>query len=600
MTLRPPVKTLNELFLHVAASGSAHAMQWQDSADNWQPINAAEVYQRVRALAEALLSWEIRKGDRVAIISETRYEWAISDFAILAIGAVDVPIYPTLTAAQMAEILRDSGSRIVIVSTRLLYDKLQAVRASTPIEHVILMESEGQTEGAVSFYELISAADSRGDKQDPVFDALVRSASPGDLATLIYTSGTTGEPKGVMLTHDNIAHNISYATEGFNFNSTDTCISVLPLSHITARVLDYCMYNSDASVAYCSQFEKLPAAMRTIKPTVIVGVPRMYEKIRQEVERRAGLSPIRARILHAAVRLGSRHRATVYDGRKPASLLWKLAQKVVFSKITEAFGGNVRVYVSGGAPLGVDTANWYASVGIQILEGYGLTETSPVIAINTPKVHRLGTVGKPISISECKLAEDGELLVRGPSVFPGYWNKPQANAECFKDGWFLTGDIAAIDADGFVSITDRKKELLKTSGGKFVAPQPIENRVKANILVGQAALVGDKRKFISVIISPNYAALDQWVAQHGIHAANREELVKDSKVIAAYESIVHQINADLASFESVKRIRVVPEEWSIDGGELTPSMKLKRRVITARYASLIDEIYADEATAHGE
>lgn len=595
-----PVHTLNELFLRIAAANSSRAMQVQDAADNWNFVSGTQIYQRVRALAERLLSWGIVKGDRVAIISETRYEWAISDFAILGIGAVDVPIYPTLTGPQMAQILRDSGSRIAIVSTRALFDKLNAVRESTPIERVILMEANGEVEGAVRFEEIIAIGDGRGNEHDPVFDALVKSVSPSDLATLIYTSGTTGEPKGVMLTHANISNNVSFACEGFDFNSTDTCISVLPLSHITARVLDYVMYFSDASVAYCPQFEKLPAAMKQIRPTVIVGVPRMYEKIRQEVERQAGLSAIRARILHMAVRLGSRHRATIYDGRKPASPIWKMAQKVVFSKITEAFGGNVRVYVSGGAPLGVDTANWYASVGIQILEGYGLTETSPVIAINTPKVHRIGSVGKPISISVCKLAEDGELMVKGPSVFAGYWNKPEANAECFKDGWFLTGDIAAIDADGFVSITDRKKELLKTSGGKFIAPQPIENKIKANVLVGQAALVGDKRKFISVIISPNYAALDQWVQQHGIHAASREELVKHPKVIAAYDAIIRQVNADLASFESVKRLRLVAEEWSIDGGELTPSLKLKRRVITARYASLIDEIYADEATSRGE
>jgi long-chain acyl-CoA synthetase len=600
MTSRPPVQTLNELFLRIAANGSLRAMQVQDLNDNWQLISAAEIYQRVRAIAEALLSYGIRKGDRVAIISETRHEWALCDFAILAIGAVDVPIYPTLTGPQMAEILRDSGSRIAIVSTQLLFDKLSAVRESTPIERVILIESNGNNGDAISFRQIIAVADSRGTAQDPVFDALVRSALPGDLATLIYTSGTTGEPKGVMLTHANIASNVSHACEGFNFGPTDLCISVLPLSHITARVLDYVMFFNGASVAYCSQFEKLPVAMRELHPTVIVGVPRMFEKIRQEVERRAGLSPLRLRILHAAVRLGSRHRATVYDGRKPGSLLWKLANKVVFAQISAAFGGKALIFVSGGAPLGVDTANWYASVGIQILEGYGLTETSPVIAINTPKVHRIGTVGKPISISRCKLAEDGELLVKGPSVFAGYWNKPQANAECFKDGWFLTGDIAAFDADGFLSITDRKKELIKTSGGKFIAPQPIENKIKANILVGQAALVGDKRKFVSVILSPNYAALEQWATHHGIHAHSREELVKNPKVIAAYEAIIKQVNADLASFESVKRLRLVAEEWSIDGGELTPSLKLKRRVITARYASLIDEIYADEATARGE
>lgn len=599
MDERPAVKTLNDLFLRVAEANSPISFLVQDAADNWQPVSSTQLYQRVRALAMRLLEWGIVKGDRVAIISETRHEWAIADFAITAIGAVDVPLYPTLTGLQMAEILRDSGARAAIVSTTQLCDKLAAVRESTPLERLIVIDCKNPSEGAVSLREILRDADARGSERDPVFDALVRAASPQDLATLIYTSGTTGEPKGVMLTHGNLAHNILYATVGFGFNPADTCISVLPLSHITARMLDYCMMFDGCKVAYCTQFEKMAAAMKQIRPTVIVGVPRMYEKIRQEVERRAGLSPIRAKLLHAAVHYGRRFRDLVYDGRKPSSLLWKLANKIVYSKIQAAFGGRARVFVSGGAPLGVDTATWFASVGIQILEGYGLTETSPVIAINNPLVHRLGSVGKPLNIAECKLADDGELLVRGPSVFEGYWNKAAANAEAFQDGWFLTGDIGAIDSDGFLYITDRKKELLKTSGGKFIAPQPIENRLKSSTLVGQAALVGDKRKFISVILSPNYAALEQWAQNHGVHAASRAELVREPRVLAQYESIIRQVNADLASFESIKRLRVVPEEWSIEGGELTPSLKLKRRVITSRYAALIDEIYADEATAHG-
>jgi long-chain acyl-CoA synthetase len=600
MHATPTVKTLNELFLRLADSNASVSFLVQDAQDIWQPVSAMQLYQRVRSLALCLLDWDIVKGDRVAIISETRHEWAIADFAITAIGGVDVPIYPTLTGPQMASILRDSGSRVAIVSSQQLYDKLATVRESTPLERVILMDCDQAPDGAVSFAEIIGDADKRGAERDHVFDALARTAMPDDLATLIYTSGTTGEPKGVMLTHGNLAHNICFATVGFNFTPEDYCISVLPLSHITARMLDYCMMYDGSKVAYCTQFEKMPAAMQQVRPTIIVGVPRMYEKIRQEVERRAGLSAVRARILHSAVGFGRKYRDTVYNGRKPKSALWKLAYKVVYSKIHAAFGGRARVFVSGGAPLGVDTATWYASVGIQVLEGYGLTETSPVIAINNPLVHRMGAVGKPLNIAECKLAEDGELLVRGPSVFKGYWNKPEANAECFKDGWFLTGDIGAIDSDGFLYITDRKKELLKTSGGKFIAPQPIENRIKANVLVGQAALVGDKRKFISVILSPNYAALEQWAEHHHVHVASRAELLKDARVIAQYESIIRQVNADLASFETVKRFRIVPEEWSIDGGELTPSLKLKRRVITSRYAALIDEIYADEATSRGE
>jgi long-chain acyl-CoA synthetase len=430
---------------------------------------------------------------------------------------------------------------------------------------------------------LLAEADDRGAERDPVFDALVRSIGPRDLATLIYTSGTTGEPKGVALTHGNIAANQNFAPVDFNFDSTDACISFLPLSHVTARALDYIMYSFGAQVAYCSQFDKLAQAMREVRPTVIVGVPRVFEKIRQEVERRAGESPIKRRLLAWAIRLGARFADIVYDGRQPNSLLWKLANKLVYSKVREAFGGRVRIFVSGGAPLGIDTARWFASVGIALWEGYGLTETSPVIALNTPLRHRMGAAGMPMGNIELKLAEDGELLVRGPSVFGGYWQKPAVSAECFEgQGWFRTGDIGHFDADGFLYITDRKKELLKTSGGKLVAPQPSENKLKNSLMVAHAALVGDRHKFVCTLIAPNFAALEEWAGHHGIHAQSRAELVAHPRVVALYAEVVREVNGTLANFETLKRFRIVEEEWSQESGELTPSMKLKRRVNRAR------------------
>jgi long-chain acyl-CoA synthetase len=500
----------------------------------------------------------------------------------------------------MAVLLADAGCRIAVVSTRQQFDKLNAVSGETLLERIVMMDP-ATPEGAVAFSDVLGNTDARGSERDPVFDALVRSVEPRDLATLIYTSGTTGEPKGVVLTHGNIASNQNLAAADFNFNATDACISFLPLSHITARALDYVMYTFGAQVAYCSHFDKLPEVMREIRPTVFVGVPRVYEKIRQEVERRAALSPLKKRLLAWAVGVGAGQGETVYDGRRPASLLWKLADKLAYSKVREAFGGRVRIFISGGAPLGIDTAKWFASVGIALWEGYGLTETSPVIALNTPLNHRMGAAGMPLANIELKLAEDGELLARGASVFAGYWHKPEATAECFDpEGWFRTGDIARLDADGFLYITDRKKELLKTSGGKMVAPQPIENKLKNNLLVAQAALVGDKHKFISVILSPNFAALEEYARHHGIAAESRAALVADSRVIALYGEIVREVNASLANFERLKRFRVVADEWAQNSGELTPSMKLKRRVITERYAAVIDALYADEATAHGE
>jgi long-chain acyl-CoA synthetase len=600
MTTSNQISTINDLFRRVSSAGNPRAILWQDEFGHWLPISSDQIYQRVRALAEAFLSWGAKKGDRIALIAENRWEWAVTDFAALAIGAADVPIYPTLTGEQIAALIADAGCRIAVVSTRNQFDKLNSVRALTQLERIVIMDAPAP-EGAIAFSSLMEDADARLAERDPIFDALVTSVAPGDLATLIYTSGTTGEPKGVALTHGNMAANQNFAPMDFSFDSTDACISFLPLSHVTARALDYVMYNSGAQVAYCSQFDKLAQAMLEVRPTVIVGVPRVFEKIRQAVEHRAGASPFKKRILAWALGVGAGYADVVYDGRQPSSAMWKLANKLAFSKVRQAFGGRVKIFVSGGAPLGIDTARWFASVGIALWEGYGLTETSPVIALNTPKQHRMGSAGMPLPNIELKLAEDGELLVRGPSVFSGYWQKPEAAAECFtKDGWFSTGDIGHFDSDGFLYITDRKKELLKTSGGKMVAPQPIENKLKNSIFVAQAALVGDKHKFISALISPNFPVLEEWASNHGVIAATRVELVADSRVVALYGGIVREVNGTLANFETLKRFRVVAEEWSQDTGELTPSMKLKRRVLTERYAAVIAALYEDEATARGE
>lgn len=594
------ISTINDVFIRIAAAGNPRAVLWQDEFSQWHPISSDQMYQRVRALATALLSLGAKKGDRIALVSENRWEWAVTDFAVLAIGAADVPLYPTLTGEQIAEQIRDADCRIAVLSTRQQFDKLQSVRAQTPLQTIVIFDSPAPA-GAVAMSELLSDADTRGTQRDPVFDALVRSVESDDLATLIYTSGTTGEPKGVALTHGNIAANQNFAAVDFGFNSTDVCISFLPLSHVTARALDYVMYNHGAQVAYCSQFDKLPQAMREVRPTVIVGVPRVYEKIRQAVEAKSAQSPVKKRLLGWAIGQGSRFADTVYDGRQPSSLAWKLCSKLVYSKVREAFGGRVKNFISGGAPLGIDTARWFASAGIALWEGYGLTETSPVIALNTPLSHRMGSVGPTLPNIELKFAEDGELLVRGPSVFTGYWHKPAATAECLDaDGWFSTGDIAHLDADGFLFITDRKKELLKTSGGKLVAPQPIENKLKNNVLVAQAALVGDRHKFVCVLIAPNFAALEDWAGRNGVATPTRSELVADPRVVALYAEIVRGVNGTLANFETLKRFRIVADEWTQDSGELTPSMKIKRRILMTKYSAVIDELYADEATARGE
>jgi long-chain acyl-CoA synthetase len=601
MTPMVPFFTINDLFRRVSAAANPRAILWQDEFGQWQPLSSDQIYQRVRALAKAFLGWGAQKGDRIAIVSENRWEWAVTDFATLAIGAADVPIYPTLTGEQIAVMINDAGCRIAVVSTRQQFEKLYAVRGLTQLERILIMDSAAPPEGAIAFSEAIAGADACGSERDPIFDALARAVAPEDLATLIYTSGTTGEPKGVMLTHGNISSNQNFASVDFHFDPSDALISFLPLSHVTARALDYVMYSYGVQVAYCSKFDKLPAAMREIRPTVFVGVPRVFEKIREEVGRQVALSPVKSRLFNWAVNVGAGHRETVYSGHRPSSLRWKLADKLVYSKVREAFGGRVRVFVSGGAPLGIDTANWFASVGIALWQGYGLTETSPLIALDTPLSSRLGSVGRLLGNVECKIATDGELLVRGPSIFSGYYQKPAATAECFdEEGWFHTGDIAHMDADGFLFITDRKKELLKTSGGKLVAPNPIESKLTNSLLVAQAALVGDKHKFISALLAPNFTALEDWARHHGIETKSRAELVADSRVVALYGEIVREVNGSLANFETVKRFKVVADEWTQESGEMTPSMKLKRRAVTARYAAEIDALYADEATSRGE
>ncbi len=586
--------TANDVLLQLAESGRERAILYQAADGGWHSLSAIETYARVRALASYFLRWGVAKGDRIAILGENRWEWAVTDFAALSIGAIDVPVYPTLTADQTAALLTDSGSRIAVVSNRQQYDKVDSIRARTAVERIILMDELPQDDAldAVSFSSLMPA-EGAAIERDPEFDRRAELAEPDDLATIIYTSGTTGEPKGVMLTHGNIAANLSQSTIGIHFDKDECSLSFLPLSHITARHIDYVLFLRGVTVAYCGSFDKLPAAMTTLKPTVFVGVPRVYEKIRQEVERRASISPVKKLLLRWAIATGHRYRESVLNNRLPKSTMWRLAAKLVLAKIHAAFGGRTKLFIAGGAPLGVDTAGWFADAGIRVLEGYGLTETSPVIALNKPAAYRFGSVGQPLPNVECRIAEDGELLVRGPSVFPGYWEKPGQTAVAFADdGWFLTGDIARMDEDGFLFITDRKKELLKTSGGKMIAPQPIENRLKANLLVSEAALVGDRRQFASVLISPNFKALEVFAREKGIRAADRRALLTSAPVLAAYQAIVDAVNGDLANYETMKRFRLVAEEWSVEGGELTPSMKLKRRVIAARYAEEIEAFYA--------
>jgi long-chain acyl-CoA synthetase len=579
------ISTLVDIFFtSIAYDVERHVMFKRGTA--WQVISSRQLYGYVVMLARVLKQWGIRKGDRVAILGENRPEWMIADFACVTTGIVDVPIYATLTADQTLYLLQNSRARVIFVSTLEQLRKVQSIQAQTSLEKIVVMDdvSEGNV---IPMWSLIKGA---SQEQDPQFDEEAHQIKPDDLATLIYTSGTTGTSKGVMLSHGNLTACAIMAQKQAEWTSSDVYLSFLPLSHVTARHVDYTCYLGGVSLAYCAVFDQLPQMLQEARPTIIVGVPRVYEKIRGEAERRAGHG-LRRKIFDWAVRVGEMHKEEIAKGETPTSPLWKLANQLVFSRIRKGFGGRSRAYFSGGAPLGKDMAEWFCAVGIPIMEGYGLTETSPTLSVNRRGAFKIGSVGKVNEGLQLKIAEDGEILVKGPTVFKGYWEMPEETRNAFVDGWFKTGDIGELDSEGFLSITDRKKDLIKTSGGKFIAPQPIENALKANVLVAQAAIIGDTRKYASVIISPHFPLLEDWARANGVSFTSRQELVGSDKVRDLYRGIVEDLNKRLAQFETIKKIVVVPDEFTVATGEITPTLKLKRRVIEAKYKQQIDELY---------
>jgi long-chain acyl-CoA synthetase len=579
------INTLADIFFASIAHDVERHVTFKRGSE-WQVISSRQLYGYVATLARVLKQWGIHKGDRVAILSENRPEWMIADFACMTTGIVDVPIYATLTADQTLYLLQNSGARVIFVSTLEQLRKIQAIREQTSLEKIVAMDDVSEI-NVIPMWSLINSA---SPEEDPQFDEEAHRISSDDLATLIYTSGTTGTSKGVMLSHGNLTTCAKMASKQAEWTPGDVYLSFLPLSHVTARHVDYVCYLDGVSLAYCAVFDQLPQMLQEAKPTIIVAVPRVYEKIRAEAERQAGHG-LRRKILDWAVRVGEKHKDEIARGETPTDLSWKVANQLVFSKIRQGFGGRGRAYFSGGAPLGKDMAEWFCAVGIPIMEGYGLTETSPTLSVNRRGAFKIGSVGKVNEGVQLKIAEDGEILVKGPTVFKGYWNMPEETRNSFADGWFKTGDIGELDSEGFLSITDRKKDLIKTSGGKFIAPQPIENALKANVLVAQAAIIGDKRKYASVIISPHFPLLEDWARANGVPFTSRQELVASDKVRNLYRGIVEDLNKRLAHFETIKKIVVVPDEFTVATGEITPTLKLKRRVIEAKYKQQIDEIY---------
>ncbi|HUO60203.1 MAG TPA: long-chain fatty acid--CoA ligase [Candidatus Acidoferrales bacterium] len=588
------LNTLVDVLYAIVGRQQENVMLYEQDG-SWRNISSSDLYRRVAGVANALRRWGVGRGDRIAILSENRPEWSITDFATLMLGAVTVPIYSTLTAEQCAFHVSHSGARIIFVSTETQRRKIEQLANDVPVDRVIMMDEPGPAShnGRFVLESMRELMQSGPTQRDPELDAIAHSVRSNDLATIIYTSGTTGTPKGAMLSHGNLASNMQYSTRDLSFVEGDISVSFLPLSHITARHVDFAQLCAGVTLAYCPVIEDLPRVMKEIRPTIFIAVPRVYEKIYNGVQRQIGTTGAKRKIYRWALHVGELNVNTVLSLKRPRTLSWKLADKFVFSKVMQSMGGRVRIFISGGAPLGRELAEWYAKIGIVIHEGYGLTETSPVIALSTPLAHKLGSVGRPLPNIQVRIAEDGELLVRGPSVFCGYWNMPQETANAFENGWFKTGDIAHLDADGFLSITDRKKDLIKTSGGKFIAPQPIENSLKANPLVSEAAVVGERRRFPAVVIAPSFAVLEQWATDNGVLYASREQLVQHTRVQALYSGIVEDVNSNLAKYEKLKKVLLLPEELSIENGLLTPTMKLRRRNVEARYRMQIEQLYAD-------
>ncbi len=548
-------------------------------------------------LSIGLLELGVRPGDRVAILSENRPEWAITDYASLAARCTDVPIYPTLPAKQIEYVLRDSGAVAILVSTDAQVEKLAAVRDHLPALRQVI-GYDGRGAGVLPYGEVLARGRAARDRHPEWRNRALR-ASPDDLATLIYTSGTTGDPKGVMLSHGNIASNVTTCVDLFAFSDGDECLSFLPLSHIFERMFGhYCMFHKGVLINYAGGIDTVAADMLERRPTLMASVPRLYEKIYARVHDTVrASSPVRRRLFAWGKRVGEEWADRVLDGRPvPPSLALarRVADRLVFARLRARTGGRVRFFISGGAPLSADIARFFFAAGMPILEGYGLTETSPVMAVNTFEHLKLGTVGRPIPEVEIRIAPDGEILTRGPNVMRGYFNKPEATAEALEpDGWFHTGDVGLLDAEGFLRITDRKKDLIVTAGGKNIAPQPIENLAKTSKFVSSAVMLGDRRPFPIMLVVPNAESVQGWARHKGLRDGTLEELLSRSEVQQKVEREVRKTLRDLAQFEMPKRLLLLPREFSVEAGELTPTLKVRRRIVEQRHREAIEALYTD-------
>ncbi len=592
--------TLNELFFGAMDRAAARpVVMRRKHAGQWESISGAALLERVQDLSLGLRELGVKPRDRVAILSENRPEWAFADYACLALRAADVPIYPTLPAKQIEYILRDSAAAVVFVSTKEQLAKIQEIRSRLPdLGQVIVFDDLAAVAGTLPLTEVVVRG-RQARTRVPEWQTDALAAGPDDVATIIYTSGTTGDPKGVMLTHGNIASNVVSCVALLSISDADECLSFLPLSHIFERMVGhYTMLHRGVTISYATSTDTVAAEMTEVRPTIMAAVPRLYEKIYARVlDTAVSGSPVKKRIFFWAKRSAETWvEYTLARRRVPASLALKkrIGDRLVFAKLRARTGGRIRFFVSGGAPLNPEIAKFFHAAGLPILEGYGLTETSPVIAFNTFEHLKLGTVGRPIPGVEVRIADDGEILTRGPHVMTGYYNKPEATRDAVDpDGWFHTGDIGILDGDGFLRITDRKKDIIVTAGGKNIAPQPIENMVKTSKFVSNCVMLGDKRKFPVMIVVPNVDNLKAWAAHRGFLAPDERSLLALPEVASKMDREVRKTLRDLAQFEVPKRLLLVATDFSVESGELTPTLKVKRRVVERNYAAQIEGLYRE-------
>jgi long-chain acyl-CoA synthetase len=598
----PELSTLADLPFHVLGRHPKPLLVAQVRQDTIVGQSTRDWFDRVRDLSLGLEALGVGRGDRVVIMAESRPEWLAADLAIQTRGAVTVPVYSTLTAAQARYIVQDAGARLAFVSTTEQLEKLQRVRHELPsLETIVTFDHAGSPSPAVLSLDAVAQ---RGHGRlmgewgiGREFRDRTREIRPEDLATIIYTSGTTGEPKGVMLSHANLISNLFAGHTVVPVTHEDVSLSFLPLSHAFERLVSYVYLAFGVTIVFAESIETVGRDLPLVRPTVMTAVPRVYEKFQARIlEKGSALPQPRRTLFHWAAKVATARARAGAPARSVGGILRlesAIAERLVFSKIRENVGGRLRCLVSGSAPLPLAVAEFFAGIGLPITEGYGLTETSPIVSANPMGKPRLGTVGRPIPGVEVRIAGDGEVLVRGPNVMMGYYNKPDETALVIEDGWFHTGDVGALDADGFLTITDRKKDLLVTSGGKKIAPQPIEAVLRRSPLVAEAIVLGDRRRFASALIVPDFSALARRLAELGLPPAAPDVLVTRPDVIALYDEVIQALNLELSQFERIKKLRLLPREFTIESGELTPTLKVKRKAVEQNWAGVIEELYKE-------